>query len=177
MTLPLLIEDEQAGIDELERRIQRLVAAAKELINEEPALAASFQHLQAAKGVGEATALAILGELEVLPDCLRAPQVVRYAGLDVRHTESGTSVSRPGRLSKAGNVYLRSALYMPALTAVRYDPVVKAFYESLLARGKRKLQALCAVMRKYLMGLWACLKTQQPFDSRLLFASVPGENG
>lgn len=175
MTLPLLIDDEQAGIDELERRIQRLTAAAKELINEESALAESFKHLQAAKGIGETTALAVLGELEVLPDGLKAPQVVRYAGLDVRHSESGTSVNKPGRLSKAGNVYLRSALYMPALTAVRHDPTVKAFYESLLARGKRKLQALCAVMRKYLMGLWACLKTRQPFDSRLLFAEIPSD--
>jgi hypothetical protein len=64
---------------------------------------------------------------------------------------------------------------MSALTAVRHDPTVKAFYESLLARGKRKLQALCAVMRKYLMGLWVCLKTRQPFDSRLLFAEIPSD--
>ncbi|MGI9573258.1 transposase, partial [Alloalcanivorax xenomutans] len=81
----------------------------------------------------------------------------------------GTSVNRPGRISKAGNVYLRSALYMPALSAVRYDPNAKAFYEALVARGKKKIQALVAVMRKYLTGLWACLKTDTPFDSSRLF--------
>lgn len=112
----------------------------------------------------------MLGELSVLPRCLKARQVSRFAGLDVRLTQSGTSVNRPGRLSKAGNAYLRSALYMPALSAVRHDSRAQAFYEALLARGKKKMQALCAVMRKYLTGLWACLQTETAFDSTRLFS-------
>jgi len=44
-------------------------------------------------------------------------------------------------------------MYMPAMSAVRHDPRVKAFSEALVARGKQKIQALCAVMRKYLTGL------------------------
>jgi hypothetical protein len=60
---------------------------------------------------------------------------------------------------------------MPALSAVRYDPNAKAFYEALQKRGRKKIQALCAVMRKYLTGLWACLKFNLPFNSNLLFSS------
>lgn len=170
LTLPLLIEDEQAGIAQLEARLKRLVQAATDLIQQDAALSQAFAHLQAAKGIGEASTIALLGELYVLPEHLKAPQVVRHAGLDVRLNQSGSSVNTPGRLSKAGNAYLRSALYMPALSAVRHDAYAKAFYEALVARGKKKIQALCAVMRKYLTGLWACLKSREPFESSRLFS-------
>jgi hypothetical protein len=62
---------------------------------------------------------------------------------------------------------------MPALSAVRHDPYARAFYEALQKRGKKKIQALCAVMRKYLTGIWACLKLNAPFDSSALFSEVP----
>lgn len=169
-TLALLLEDEQQGIRWLDQRIERLTQAALALIAKSDTLSRHLANLRSAKGVGQATALAVLGELSVLPRCLKAPQVSRFAGLDVRLTQSGTSVNRPGRLSKAGNAYLRSALYMPALSAVRHDSRAQAFYEALLARGKKKMQALCAVMRKYLTGLWACLQTETAFDSTRLFS-------
>lgn len=170
MTLPLLIEDEQEGIVLLERRIERLQQAALELLAESEELSAQLKALCAAKGIATTSAIALLGELCVLPAHLKAPQVSRYAGLDVRLSQSGTSVNRPARLSKAGNAYLRAALYMPAMCAVRHDPRTKAFYDSLVARGKKKIQALCAVMRKFLTGLWACIQHNTPFDSAKLFS-------
>lgn len=169
-TLSLLIEDEMDGIEQLERRIQRLTQAVMKLIEQNDELAAHFGHITAAKGVGQTSAIAILAELNVLPGTMKSPQISRYAGLDVSTTQSGTSLNKPPRLSKAGNAYLRAALYMPAMSAVRHDPRAKAFYETLLGRGKKKIQALCAVMRKYLVGIWACMQTQTPFDSTLLFS-------
>jgi transposase len=56
-------------------------------------------------------------------------------------------------VTKAGNKYLRPALYMPALVAIQHEPNVRAFYEKLLARGKKPLQAIVAVMRKVLHAL------------------------
>ncbi|MFC3853655.1 IS110 family transposase [Salinispirillum marinum] len=170
-TLGLLLDDEQEGIEQLNRRIERLKNAALELINVSSELAKHWKHMMAAKGIAEASALVILAELCVLPDTLKAPQVSRYAGLDVRITQSGTSIHKPGRMSKAGNMYLRSALFMPAMTAVQYEPRAKAFYDALVARGKKKIQALCAVMRKYLTGLWACIKSDTPFDAERLFSA------
>lgn len=169
-TVSLLIEDEQEGIELLDRRIKRLSQAALGLIAGCEELSMHLTNISAAKGVGEATAISVLAELCILPTSLKAPQVSRHAGLDVRLTQSGTSVNRPARLSKAGNAYLRAALYMPAMSAVRHDPRAKAFYESLVARGKKKIQAQCAVMRKYLTGIWACMQTGSAFDSTLLFS-------
>ncbi len=96
---------------------------------------------------------------------MRAKQWVALAGLDPRTHESGSSVSKPPRLSKAGNRYLRLALFMPALSAALHEPNVRAFYHHLIeARGLKKIQALCAVMRKLLLAIHAMLKTHTPFD-------------
>jgi len=176
-TLALLLEDELEAITTLDQRIERLTQAACDLLAQHSELAEQAQRLQSAKGVGLASAIALLAELAVLPSTLRAPQVARYAGLDVRLCQSGTSVHKAPRISKAGNAYLRAALYMPALCAVRHDPRARAFYEALQQRGKKKLQALCAVMRKLLTGLWACLKNHQFFDSTKLFSDVHLSNG
>jgi transposase len=175
-TPALLIEDETQAVEMLEQRIERLRQAALELMEQAPELKRLHQHCCAAKGIGDASALA-LAELCVLPEHLKSGQVSRLAGLDVRLHQSGTSVNQKARISKAGNVYIRSALYMPALSAVRFDPSARAFYEALVARGKTKMQALVAVMRKYLTGLWACIKRDAPFDSSLLFSPIHAQKG
>ncbi|MEX0615444.1 MAG: IS110 family transposase [Methylophaga sp.] len=165
----LAIDDEKAGIEMLEQRIERLKQGALNIIADSATLAEQLSCMMAAKGIAQTSALSILCELCVLPENMKAPQVSRHAGLDVRLTQSGSSVSRPSRLSKTGNAYLRSALFMPAMIAVRHDPMARAFYQSLIARGKKKIQAICAVMRKYLTGLWACIRQGKPFDATLLF--------
>ena len=172
LSLPLLIKDETAAVATLGKRIERLTRAALRLIAGSPTLATQLDHLDCAVGVGQASAISILAELCVLPTTMKANQVARYAGLDVRLAQSGTSVNQPARLSKAGNAYLRGALFMPAMSAAVHDPIVKAFYQSVQSRGKKKIQAICAVMRKYLTGLWACLQNNQPFDSAKLFSHI-----
>jgi transposase len=169
VTAPLIIQDEEEGIEMLDRRIGRLADAAKALIIEHPALSKHWHNVLQATGIGETAAIAILAELCVLPESLKANQVSRFAGLDVRIRQSGTSVNSPARLGKAGNAYLRAALFMPAMCAVKHDERARAFHQALVGRGKAKMQSICAVMRKYLTGIWACMKTGQPFDSAKLF--------
>ena len=65
--------------------------------------------------------------------------------------------------------YLRSALYMPALVAVRHEPGIKAYYEHLLANDKKKLQAIVAVMRKLLHAAYGMFRHDKPFEGRLFF--------
>ena len=165
-----LIDDELEGIEYLDFRIERLRNLALEIIHNDEELSQKLNNLTAATGIGINSAIMIICELELLPGHLKSSQVSRFAGLDVRLSQSGTSINKPGRLSKAGNAYLRTALYMPALSAAIHDPNAKAFYQSLIQRGKKKMQALCAVMRKMLTGIWACLKLNTPFDSSKLFS-------
>lgn len=169
-TLTMLIEDEEEAIKNFDKRIERFRLAGRKLIDNCPTLSAQFGHMIAAPGMGEISVFSALAELTTLPVTLKSAQVSRHAGLDVRLTQSGTSIDKPGRISKGGNAYLRSAMFMPALTAIRCDRNVKAFYEALIGRGKRKMQAIVAVMRKYLTGLWACMQAGEDFDTAKLFS-------
>ena len=101
---------------------------------------------------------------------MSAKQLVAMAGLDAHTHQSGSSVNKKPRRSKAGNRYLRIALFMPALSAARHDPNVWAYYQHFIEnRGLKKLQARCAVMRKLLHAIHAMLKNRTPFDSRRFY--------
>jgi transposase len=166
-----LLEEITLSLTELEARITRLRAAARDLIAAEPSLNEPFSLVTSVKGIGDASAIHILGELLVLPPELRAKQWVAMAGLDPRHAMSGTSVNKKPRLSKAGNRYLRQALYMPALSATRHDEHIRGYYLHLIEdRGLKKIQAVCAVMRKLLHALHGMLNTQQPFAGERFYA-------
>jgi transposase len=152
-----------------QRAIERLTRQARKLIAQDSQLAERFELLDSVPGIGETSAVQLLAELSVLAPDLEARQWVAYAGLDPRQYTSGTSVHKKPRISKAGNKHLRHALFMPALVAVQHDPHLGAFYQHLLARGKFKMQALVAVMRKLLHALHAMFKTHQPYDGSKLF--------
>ena len=64
---------------------------------------------------------------------------------------------------------MRDALYFPAMVASRHDPNVKAFYEMLIARGKKPLQALVAVMRKLLLAIWGMFKNNEEWNGDKFF--------
>jgi len=64
----------------------------------------------------------------------------------------------------------RRALYMPALVALRRDPYLRGFYQNLLVRGKARMQAVVAIMRKLLHALFVMFRTNQPYDASKLWA-------
>jgi transposase len=158
----------------LEKQIDQASAEATKIIRADPDLKAQFVALDSIRGVAQASAIALLGELAGLPQEMTARACVAHAGLDVRQHQSGTSVAKPGRITKHGNRHLRRALYMPALVAINHDPHAKAFYERLKAKGKKPLQALCAVMRKLLTAAWALMKSRGTYDGSRLYAAVEG---
>ena len=105
---------------------------------------------------------------------LDARQWVAFSGLDPRLFKSGKSVEKRPRISRGGSRHLRRALYMPALVALRRDPYLhlRRFYQNLLARGKARLQAVVAVMRKLLHALFAMFRTNQSYDGSKLCRAV-----
>ena len=161
----VIAHDLELNLAHLQRRIKALHASALELVKSHPALQAAVARLTSAPGIAHVSAMRLLAELLVLPPELKAPQWVAHAGLDPRPCESGSSLHKPRHITKTGNRYLRTALFMPALVAIQRDGQVKAFYEQLIARGKKPKQAIVAVMRKLLHCLWGMLRNAQDFDS------------
>ncbi len=172
--LPAIVRrDVERSIQTQQRALERLTRAVEEFILDAPELASRFELLLSTPGVGATSAVHLLAELTLLPANMDVRQWVAYAGLDPREYSSGTSVHKKVRISKAGNRHLRRALYMPALVAVRHDPHLRGFYEHLLARGKTKMQALVAAMRKLLHAIFGMFKHDLSFDGSKVFAFTP----
>jgi transposase len=161
--------DIEVNIRHLERRIGRLREQARELIREYPDLERAFLHLTSVKGIADAAGIQILAELSILPDDMDVRQWVAHAGIDPMQFQSGTSIDKPSRISRRGNVHLRRALFLPALVAAQHEPHVAAFYQKLLRRGKTKMQANVAVMRKLLHAIYGMLKHDRDFDGEKFY--------
>ena len=168
----LINNDIAVNIRHLERRIKQLEQTAVEIVKSDTKLAQQFDLLTTIKGFATTSAVQVMAELVCLPDDMRAEQWVAYAGLDPRPCQSGTSLDKGRRISKVGNKYLRTALYMPALVAIRYEPTVKGFYEKLIAAGKKPLQAIVAVMRKLLHAIWGMLQTDTEWDGSKFYRAA-----
>ena len=165
-------EDLRRSIAGVEKRLPRLRREAMAAIGRDAWLKARFEHLGGITGIGEVSAVQLLGELAGLDPEMTVRQWVAHSGLDPVHQISGTSVHKPSRISRRGNRHLRRALYMPALSASRFNPHMKAFYTLLLARHKTKLQALTAVARKLLHAIFGIFKNATPYNAAKLFPQL-----
>lgn len=160
-----VIDDAKLLINHLETQIITLEGCALKIIQSDEEVSKVLVLLTSIKGIAEKTAIQLIGELLVLPGDMTPRQWAAYAGLDPRVVESGKSISKKRRISKAGNRHLRRALYMPALSATQHDLHVSSYYQHLIKdNGLAKLQALCAVMRKLLHAIHGMLKSGKPFD-------------
>ena len=159
------LRDELKLYDRIE---QSLTAEALEIIKGDAELKRRFELLLGVRGIGETSAVQLLGELCVLASELSAKAWVKLAGLDPTYKRSGTSVETKPHISKRGNAKLRAALFMPAMSARRFDPGLAAFADRLIATGKKPMQAITAVQRKLLHGIHAMFHTNEPWDSRKL---------
>lgn len=121
------------------------------------------QHLTTIPGVGPITAACVLAEVGDFARFPDAATLASYAGLVPALKHSGKRTPLRAGLYPVGNARLRRGLYMATLTAVRFNPWLRAFYHRLLARGKPKLLALTAAMRKLLAVMHSVARRQQPF--------------
>src|SRR5690606_9983830 len=114
--------------------------------------------------VGLTTAVKFLAEVQDVHLFDSAAQFAAYAGLSPSQKQSGTSVRGKSSLSKKGNTHLRTALYMPIMAAMRFNPLIKALTDRLLAQGRPTKVAMAAGMRKLLHLMYGVLKSGRPFD-------------
>jgi transposase len=97
--------------------------------------------------------------------CFRSAEALAaYLGLIPSERQSGSSVRGKTRLSKQGPGQLRQLLFMPAIVAKQHNAHVKAIYERLIARGKPKMSAIGAAMRKLVHLCFGVIHSRRPYD-------------
>lgn len=118
-------------------------------------------------GIGSGTAARIVAVVGNPADFRDAKALAAYVGAVPALRQSGKRISNRAAATSLGNAELRSALYMPTLTAVRKNPWLKAFYDRLVAAGKPKKLALLAAMNKLIHAIYSVAKNRKPFVPRL----------
>jgi transposase len=165
------------GVDEVRASIETMIAAITQqiaqldaeiadTIDQDPNLRADRELLESIPGIGERVATTLLGELPNLKEFHSGKSVAAFVGLCPRELRSGSSVSASW-VSKAGNAQVRRVLYMPAVVAMRHNPILTAFATRLRENGKRPKQIIVAIMRRLLVLAYGVLKSGKPFKAPL----------
>lgn len=152
----------QSHLAFLDEQIKDLEKRMQDHIDQHPDLKQQRDLLVTIPGIAALTAAKLLSEN--IQSFSSTRSLVAHAGLNPQFHESGTSVRGRPRLSKIGNSNMRKALYFPAISAMRYNPVVRDFCERLARRNKHKMVIIGAAMRKLLCLALGVLKSNQPFD-------------
>jgi transposase len=166
---PAIVDSLQTVLDTLERELDTTRERIKNHIDTDSELKQRRNLLESIPGIGPAVSAYLLTALSAHYGFAHAKQAVAYAGLAPKIQESGRWVGKT-RIAKTGNPSLRKVLYMPALTAWQYNPVIRDFCERLKANGKNGKAIACAAMRKLIHIAFAILQSGKPFDSKFALA-------
>lgn len=132
------------------------------LVESNPELKDRIAKIETIKGIGFLTVIKILAETNGFLLFKNIRQLVSYAGLDVVEKESGKYRGKT-KISKKGNARIRSALYMPAMSASLHNSNLKEFYERINEGRTIKRQGLIAVMRKLLILIYTLWKKNENY--------------
>lgn len=154
----------KAHIDWLEKQIDKLDVDLTVGLRKSPAWRAKDELLRSFKGVGPITSGTLLVALPELGQLDRR-EIAALVGLAPFNCDSG--VMRGRRSIYGGRSQVRTLLYMAATTAIRSNPVIRAFYERLKSRGKPHKVAMVACMRKMLTILNAMVRQSTPWTPEI----------
>jgi len=172
----------QSSVERLKKQITLFNKQEKEIAAEIAGLIKANEDLKKSvtlmctiPGIGMLTAATVLAETNDFELIRNKRQLTSYAGLDVKEKQSGTSVKGKPRISKKGNKYLRKAMHLPSLTAIRHDEKFKAVFTRLVSKHGIKMKAAVAVQRKLLEMTFIIYKKQTAYDKNFLLQNEAEE--
>lgn len=148
----------------IDREIEELKGEINRRIDRNPELRDKRKLLESIPGVGEATIHIVLSHFASIERFKDVKSLTSFLGIAPRHYQSGSSVTRRTRMSKVGRSSLRKAFYMPAVVALRYNPVIAGIGARLTKAGKHNMLIIGAAMRKLVHIIYGVLKNKIPFD-------------
>ena len=158
---PVIRKNLRAHIAWLERAVDQADTDLAEAVRQSPVWREKEAGLRSVPGIGPVLTTTVLANLPEL-GTLTHKQIAALVGVAPLNRDSGTLRGR--RTVWGGRARVRTALYMPAIVAARFNPIIRGFYQRLCAAGKAKKVALVACMRKLLTIINAMLKHQTPWN-------------
>lgn len=161
LTLPLLKRQVRQRLAAIDRQIEQIERALRDLIDADPQLARKRDILVSIPGIAERSAVALLTGMPEL-GTLDSQAAGALSGTAPRTRQSGKWSGKA--FVQGGRTHVRRSLYMPALAAARFNPDLKAVYTSLTARGKPPKLALTAIMRKLIILANALIRDNREWE-------------
>jgi transposase len=143
---------------QIKKEIEELIASSQEVKT-------AIENMTSIPGVGRLTAAVVIAETNGFELIRNKKQLSSYAGFDIKEKQSGTSVKGKPKISKKGNKYIRKAMHLPSLSAVRHCPIYKDIYARLVGRHGVKMKALVCIQRKLLELMYILFKNQTTFNA------------
>jgi transposase len=163
----------QRLIDALEAELTAVEQQVDELTSQQQEFRQQKELLLSIPGIGPKSASVLLAEMPNLGEYQSARAAAADAGVTPAHHESGSSVKHKTKISKIGKRVIRSELYLPAMNAMRTNPLLRPFAERLRKKGLPEPVIICAVVRKLIHLCYGVLKHQKPFDPTYGLAAAP----
>ena len=157
----------EAVVAALDREIATVRSLIKQTIDDDPDLKQRKDLLETIPGLGDATIPSLLAFIGRPERFKTVKALIAYAGLTPAVRQSGTSLDKRQGLHPAGHRELRKALFYPAMTAGRFNPIVASFWQRLKAQNKPGKVIVVACMHKLLAIAYGVLKSRRPFDASL----------
>ena len=149
-----------------QKQIAQTETEIRNLVNEDPSLKAKIENIEKVKGLSLITIITVIAETNGFACIESAKQLASYAGLDVVMNQSGLHSGRT-RISKKGNRHIRTALYLPAMSSVRYNIRLKQFYNNVMKNHSCGKIGIVAVARKLLILIYTLWKNNVPYNPEL----------
>lgn len=146
----------------IQEQIMEIEAQLKTLVVNQSEIYEKIVRIEKIKGLGLLTIIIVIAETDGFSQIKNIRQLVSFVGLDVKLNDSGQFKGK-ATISKRGNSHIRSALYMPALTASVYNPTLKQFYTRIADKKIKKKMAIIPVARKLLVLIYTLWKNGQEY--------------
>lgn len=162
-TQKLLEENSKSTLEHLTERIKELEEKMNQIIKDDPQLKELYRLTTSVTGVGKVTAIQLLIATEGFTKFDTAKQLACYCGVVPFENSSGKFKGK-ARVSKMANKALKTALHMCALSALRVEGELRAYYLRKVAEGKNKMSVINALRNKIIQRIFACVKNNILYD-------------
>lgn len=152
----------------MSKQIKEIQSDITAVLDKEAGVKQVVTRLCTLPGIGVLTAVTILAETNGFELIRNKRQLASYAGLDVREKQSGTSVKGKPRISKKGNRFLRKAMHLPALSAIKSDERFKTIFARMVAKHGVKMKAVVSLQRKLLQMAYILFKNNTVYNKDYL---------
>lgn len=146
-------------------QIKKIESDIMKIIDDNPKLKEKVNKITILKGIGVQTVITVLSETNEFSDIRNRRQLTSYTGFDIVENQSGNRIGKT-RISKKGNSHVRKALYLPAITCIRFDKKMSILFHRVCERHGwvSKKIGIIAVMRKLLHIIYALWKNDTEYD-------------